>query len=153
MIRTKYYTNIDTMPIFNYFKVINDGDFSYLVTKKGLIKNHESALEEIQRQIVKEFGFSESFTQEIEIRKEICDLELEVAITGDKFHNLFIQALKAELNDLKSIKSMPHELIRVSLEKWLRVKINSKETTIIEWYSYLKSYSADQTQNQSQNQN
>jgi hypothetical protein len=151
MIFTKYYTNIDTMPIFNYFKVVNEADFSYLVTKKGLIKNHEAALEVIQSQIVKQFGFSESFIQEVELRKEICELEIEVAITGDKFHNLFIEALKQELSDLRGVKSMPHELIRVTLEKWLRVKINSKETTISEWYSYVKTYSEEQSKNQNYN--
>jgi hypothetical protein len=151
MIFTKYYTNIDTMPIFNYFKVVNEADFSYLVTKRGLIKNHEAALEVIQSQIVKQFGFSESFIQEVELRKEICELEIEVAITGEKFHNLFIEALKQELSDLRGVKSMPHELIRVTLEKWLRVKINSKETTISEWYSYVKTYSEEQSKNQTYN--
>lgn len=151
MIFTKYYTNIDTMPIFNYFKVVNEADFSYLVTKRGLIKNHEAALEVIQSQIVKQFGFSESFIQEVELRKEICELEIEVAITGEKFHNLFIEALKQELSDLRGVKSMPHELIRVTLEKWLRVKINSKETTISEWYSYVKTYSEEQSKNQNYN--
>ena len=73
MLRTQYYNNIDTMPIYNYLQVVEQGNNKALIRKWGLFKsNFTIAFEEIQRQLVNRFGMSESYMEVLEKRQEIA---------------------------------------------------------------------------------
>ena len=143
MLRVKYYDDINTMPAYNYFNMV-DGDFRYLVKKKGFFGDYVKAYENIMRQIVDRFGFSDTFSEMLELQREICELKCEVAITGDRFHNTFIRIKEAELNRLNEIKSLNNDELKIILEKWLGFKLNLHKISVVEWYTYIKSYSAQQ---------
>lgn len=147
MWRAKYYDNIDTMPAYNYFQMV-DGNLSYLVKKRGFFGNIVDAYDNIQRQIVDRFGISETFSEILELQREICELKCEIAITGDRFNNTFIKIKEAELERLVEIKSLSNDELKIILEKWLGFKLNLHKISVVEWYTYIKTYSQQQPKTQ-----
>ena len=91
MLRTQYYNNIDTMPIYNYLQVLEQGNKNALIRKWGLFKrNFTIALEDIQRQLVNRFGISESYMEVLEKRCEIACLHIDLHVTDDRFNKTLI---------------------------------------------------------------
>lgn len=147
MLRVRYYNSIDTMPTFNYLKVVDEDNITFMIKKKGLFGNHERAFENIQRQLVDRFGLSESFIEIIELQKEIIALKCEVAISGDKFHNTFIRIHEEELKQKLEQKSLKSNELKILIEKWIGFKLNLHELSVSEWFSYLHQYSEFNKQN------
>jgi vacuolar-type H+-ATPase subunit I/STV1 len=144
MLKARYYDSIDTMPIYNYLKVVDDSKFSYLIKKKGIFGDVDKAFENIQRQLVARFGISESYSQQLELRREICELQCEVAITGDRFPETFIDIKQHELDQLNKVAGSTTEELKTILEKWLGFKLNLHDITVSEWFTYLKQFSSSQ---------
>ncbi len=147
MLRVRYYNSIDTMPTFNYLKVVDEDNITFMIRKKGLFGNHERAFENIQRQLVDRFGLSESFIEIIELQKEIIALKCEVAISGDKFNNTFIRIHEEELKQKLEQKSLKSNELKILIEKWIGFKLNLHEISVSEWFSYLHQYSEFNKQN------
>jgi hypothetical protein len=124
--------------------LIDESNYSYLIKKRGIFGNAESAFENIQRQLVDRFGISETFAEILELKREICELECEVAITDDRFHETFIDMRKHDLEQILKVKGSTNEEIKVFIEKWLGFKLNLHEISVAEWFSYLKQFSASQ---------
>ena len=143
MLRAKYFNSIDEMPIHNYLKVV-DGNLKFMIVKRGILGDVIKAFEDIQRQLVDRFGISENFSEILELRREICELQCDVAITGDKFHNTFIRIKESELEQLLAVKGATNEELKTIIEKWLGFKLNLQQITISEWFSYLKQFSQSQ---------
>jgi hypothetical protein len=135
------------MPTFNYLKVVDEDNITFMIKKKGLFGNHERAFENIQRQLVDRFGLSESFIEIIELQKEIIALKCEVAISGDKFNNTFIRIHEEELKQKLEQKSLKSNELKILIEKWIGFKLNLHELSVSEWFSYLHQYSEFNKQN------
>jgi hypothetical protein len=135
------------MPTFNYLKVVDEDNITFLIRKKGLFGNHEKAFENIQRQLVDRFGLSESFIEIIELQKEIIALKCELAISGDKFNNTFIRIHEEELKQKLEQKSLKSNELKILIEKWIGFKLNLHELSVSEWFSYLHQYSEFNKQN------
>jgi len=149
MLRTQFYNNIDTMPIYNYLQVAEKGNKSALISKWGLFKsNFVIAFEEIQRQIVNRFGISESYMEVLDLRKEIAILQLEMAITDDKFNKTWINIKETELKQLQQRKSSTTDEIKDYLEKYKGFHLSLHTITVAEWFSYVKNYSKQQVKSE-----
>lgn len=132
------------MPIYNYLKVVEDSNYSYLIVNRGLFGNITKAFENIQRQLVDRFGISESYAELLELQREICELRCEVAITGNRFKNTFIRIKEAEIERLNQIKGSTSQEIKIYLEKWLKFPLNLHKLSVSEWFSYIKQFSQSQ---------
>jgi VIT1/CCC1 family predicted Fe2+/Mn2+ transporter len=143
MLRAKYFNSIDEMPIHNYLKVV-DGNLKFLVVKRGIFGDAIKAFEDIQRQLVDRFGISENFAEILELRREICELQCEVAITENRFQNTFIRIKEQELEQLLAIKGSTNEELKTIIEKWLGFKLNLQQISVVEWFTYLKQFSQSQ---------
>lgn len=144
MLYAKFYNNIETLPAFNYLQVTDSGNYTYLIKKRGFFGNVEAAFENIQRQLVDRFGISETFAEILELKREICELECEVAITDDRFYETFIDMKKHDLEQITKQKSLKTEEIKIYIEKWLGFKLNLHEISCAEWFTYLKQFSEAQ---------
>jgi hypothetical protein len=131
------------MPIYNYLKVV-ENDMQFMIAKRGIFGNVEKSFENIQRQLVERFGISENYAEMLELRREICELKCEVAITGDRFQNTWINIKEAELEQLNKIKGSTTDELKVILEIWLGFKLNLQQISVAEWFTYLKQFSATQ---------
>lgn len=145
MLFTTYHTSIDTMPIYNYLQIVEHGNNSALIIKPGLFKrNFIKAFENIQRQIVDRFGISQPYMEQLELRQEIAALECDVAITGDRFNNLYVDIKKTRLKALQERKGATTDEIKIMIEKDLKFYISLHKITVAEWFSYVKNYSKKQ---------
>jgi hypothetical protein len=137
------------MPIYNYLQVAEKGNKSALISKWGLLKsNFVIAFEEIQRQIVNRFGISESYMEVLDLRKEIAILQLEMAITDDKFNKTWINIKETELKQLQQRKSSTTDEIKDYLEKYKGFHLSLHTITVAEWFSYVKNYSKQQVKSE-----
>ena len=145
MLRTQYYNNIDTMPIYNYLQVVEQGNNKALIRKWGLFKsNFTIAFEEIQRQLVNRFGIAESYMDVLEKRQEIACLQIDLHVTDDKFNKTLIGIAESELNELTNRKSSTTDEIKDYLEKYKGFHLSLHTITVAEWFGYVKNYSKQQ---------
>ena len=141
-----FYTSLEDMPIYNWFKV-NSGKLEFVYEKKPKKideKEAEKAFESLFAEYIDIFGISESYYKVLELKKEICKLNIEMALTGDLFLKNFIRMAQIELNDLNknTDKTNLHE-VKVYLEKYLGFRLNEKEVSVKEYYTYLNVMSKD----------
>lgn len=133
------------MPIYNYLQIVEHGNNSALIINPGFFKrNFIKAFENIQRQLVDRFGISEPYMEQLELRQEIAALECDVAITDNRFNNLFINIKKTRLKELQERKGSTTDEIKIMIEKDLKFYISLHKITVAEWFSYVKNYSKQQ---------
>jgi hypothetical protein len=142
MLRVKYYDNIAEMPIHNYFKLNETNEIKWLVEKKGIYGNTKEAIEkaitEIQQQIIDEFGIGESYAEILQLKQEIAMYKCDNAIEGTNFYNTFVNIKETELKALEEQKGTTKEEMQLHLTKFIGVKLNYKETSVKEYYTYIK---------------
>lgn len=136
----KFYESIEDMPIYNWFKV-NNGDMRFMLIKQTAKYDGKKAREyfdKIYSEYIDVFGISESYLKVIELKKQISVLNIEMAITGDRILKNFIKMAQIELNQInsKTNKTNTNE-VKVHLEKYLGFRLNEKETSVKEYYTYL----------------
>lgn len=136
----KFYESIEDMPIYNWFKV-NNGDMRFMLVKLSTKYDGVKAREyfdKIYSEYIDVFGISESYLKVIELKKQISVLNIEMAITGDRILKNFIKMAQIELNQInsKTNKTNTNE-VKVHLEKYLGFRLNEKETSVKEYYTYL----------------
>ncbi|MBK6836811.1 MAG: hypothetical protein IPG89_22150 [Bacteroidetes bacterium] len=136
----KFYESIEDMPIYNWFKV-NNGDMRFMLIKQTAKYDGKKAREyfdKIYSEYIDVFGISESYLKVIELKKQISVLNIEMAITGDRILKNFIKMAQVELNQInsKTNKTNTNE-VKVHLEKYLGFRLNEKETSVKEYYTYL----------------
>lgn len=145
MFIAQYYNNIDTMPIYNYLQVVERGNTSALVSKKGLFKrNFTMAFENLQRQLVARFGIAESYLDVLEKKREIACLQIDLHVTGDRFNKTLISIAETELKELTDRKSSTTDEIKDYLEKYKGFHLSLHTITVAEWFGYVKNYSKQQ---------
>ena len=143
----KYYENIDEIPIYNWFKISETNDLSFMVKDKKGKFDKSTALkkyEQLYDQYINEFGFGESFEKNLLLRSNIVSLKIEKAVTGNNFLNNFIR--QAEI-DLKDSMTMANRVsiteTKVHVEKYVGFRLNEREVSVRDFYTYLKVMSKD----------
>ncbi len=142
----KFYESIEDMPIYNWFKV-NNGDMRFMLIKQTAKYDGKKAREyfdKIYSEYIDVFGISESYLKVIELKKQISVLNIEMAITGDRILKNFIKMAQIELDQInsKTNKTNTNE-VKVHLEKYLGFRLNEKETSVKEYYTYLNVMASD----------
>lgn len=139
------YTDIDEMPIYNWFKVHNTGDYSYVLVKKRKVfktelKQLDAAWRNLYDQYINEFGFSDSFLSILEKKQEIALLQIEKAETGDAIYNTLIKLKQAELQrkEADQEKGMSFYEIKAHAEKKIGFQIDIRKMSVLEFYTTLK---------------
>lgn len=96
------------------------------------------AVELLHQDYFNVFGVSDDFLSYFDAQKELLELEIERAITKDKFLGTRINLIKIELQkkNLNKRKSDVYE-VKGYVEKYLQTHLNPKITTVREFYSYL----------------
>lgn len=142
-----FFQNIDELPIYNWNKVHETGDLRFILlkntskpfTKKQLLTATQKWTV-IYEEYIAKFGFSEHFIDMLEIEKEIALLIIEKNETGDMSFQTGINLLNAKIE--RKIEEMPKGdffLLKAQMEKQLGFRINTRECSVMEFYSYLKS--------------
>lgn len=141
-----YYTDIDTMPIFNWRKINETNDLRFLLVKwKNILKKDKKRMANVFYKMRDEFidAFpNEDLVKVYELKFKIEVLRITMALDGNRFHNNFIRMHQAEIDDINKKYSYSDRQtfaeIKVYVEKFMGFRLNEKEVTVTEYYNYLK---------------
>lgn len=140
-ISDNYWAEIDKCPIWNYNKVYETRDLSYLWKDKGKY-NEEKAHDcwvNLRQQVIDKYGTdaeSDAYYQKM-IRLSV--LKCELIITKRRFLVNEIKQLEREIKDLEDTSgSMSHDEIYMQLTKYLGVRFDPKKYTVVEYKEALK---------------
>ena len=136
-----FYTTIEDMPIYNWFKVNSTGDLRFVLTKhrtKYDTIKAKQAFDSMYSEYIDVFGIGETYERVLDLKCRIMELKLDKEITGDMFIQNFINMAQMDLNDLnnQTNKTNTNE-VKVHLEKYLGFRLNEKEISVKEYYTYL----------------
>jgi hypothetical protein len=136
-----YYTSIDELPVYNWFKIQETSDLNYLVkgSETGEVLTLASIWQNLYREFLDTFGISDALRKSMELKRDIEMLYIEMAMTDDK--SLMTEIKIKEWEQQESVKTqttVKYNEVKVYVEKWLSFKLDEKTTTVKEYYSYLQ---------------
>lgn len=137
-----FYTSIDYMPVYNWFKCIEDKRYQFCMVnpkhfKDSILAKAKAAFSKIYAEYVDTFGVAESLQDIIAKENEILCLKIDKAITGDAFLETMIEIKQIELADLLKEKPTKTNFAKVAIEKYMGFRLNEREVTVREYYDYL----------------
>ena len=138
-----YYTNIDEMPIWNWNEITKTGDLKYLFKKIKLkVKlKHSDIWDNLQDQYINEFGLESSLKKEIKLKNKIAKLRYDYLITKKRFNKTLISVAQNQLNAISTEKGIKFDELKDHLEKYKGFRIDTKTTTVKEWFYTIKNMS------------
>lgn len=134
-----FYTSIDELPIYNWFKCIDKKEYTYVV-KLGNATDDEckEQFSKLYEEYIDTFGISQQLQGIIEKQNEILVLKIDKVLTEDRTLQFFIDMKELELKDLMEVKQTGINKNKVLIEKYLGFRLNEKEVTVKEYYEYLE---------------
>ncbi len=142
-----FYESIDDLPIYNWFKIHETSDLSFLLIKKKKFVKMTQQLSakkmwtQIYDEYIQKFGFSDNFLSILQKETEISLLIIEKAMTNDQSINTLIKIIEIEIEKLKGpvSKNAPVDFFKLksAMEEQLKFRINMKECSVTEFYSYI----------------
>ena len=129
------------MPVWNWWKIHETKDLSYLLKEDKKLTHHaEGVFDSIYSDFIRIFGVSENYKQYLNKLVEIELAEIDMLLNDDKSLETFIDIMKVELDDLKSVQGDGTYMdTAIAVEKNMGFKINTKDISVFEFYSYIKS--------------
>ena len=144
--RLECFRTIDELPIKVWFDVHKTGDYRLLI--KGEIPEvdakqfHElfEAWEEIYNQYIEIFGLSEEFLEDLNNQIELANYRAEFIISGDRYFRTLIKVHEERMSHDKkgNEKEIELEILLAKMSKYYGFKLESKELTVVQYYSYLE---------------
>lgn len=142
--KKRCYEGIDFLPVFNWWRVHESNDVTWILKKKKLLsekntKKVEKIWREIYAEFIDRFGFSESFAEIIQKKKAIALLQIDKVLTGDKSIQTLINIEQIQLDKMlgDNIKS-DFLSIKTSIERSLRFHLDMQKVSVAEFYSYIQ---------------
>ena len=139
-----YYKNIDEMPIYNWFKVQETNDLTWLLkekedctTKQMLVL--EMYIQKMRDEYIDTFGISDTYRKILVLQGELACLEIDFIIKQDKKIRVFINLKRNELEKLIAKSQKKDSVnIQVHASKYMGgALINMKTTSVKEFYGIL----------------
>jgi hypothetical protein len=136
-----FYLSIDELPIYNWWKIHENGDMNQLVKGKGKVTN--AKLAEVWAMLYDEFidtfGVNEDFREYLELKRDIEILKIDMILDGDMSLQTMIEIKEFEMAKSfdKETKSNYNE-VKVYVEKYMGFRLDEKTTSTKDYYTYLK---------------
>jgi hypothetical protein len=137
------FRSIDELPIKIWFDIHSSGDYRLLL--KGITKEEcdferlYDYWKELYNEYIERFGLSESFLENLNLQIEIAKLKADLLITGKRHLRTIIKIKEEELNygNTRVKKPLGLEELLARMSKFYSFKLESKELTVTQYYSYL----------------
>lgn len=111
-----------------------------LKVDKKLTVHADVIFDELYSDFIRIFGVGDNYKQYLEKLKEIRLAEIDMVLYQDPSMETFIDILKIELEDIKEAGSGGSYMeTAIAVEKNMGFKLNTKEISVFEYYSYIKS--------------
>lgn len=134
------------MPMYNWEKV-HKGEYNFVLHSPVPLNRWQKSYcvkvwEKIYESYISRFGFSENYLHVLRKKKQIAKLQVKKILSGDRTIEPLIAVAKLELEKMqKDTGGMDFFEATASLSKALGFPINPKQTTVAEYFSYVKSVS------------
>lgn len=147
MIEKYCYTDLEQMPIFNWYQINEKGNLFYLVKRENNFDKVKSFVVELnklwlqlQEQFVKHFGFSDEFLNVHRREKEIAILIARRYAENDESLETMIRIKQYDLDYIKSFQKNGNSFYesKISIQKIMGHSIDVFKCSVIEYYSYCK---------------
>ena len=107
---------------------------------KKVTSHAEEIFDNLYSEFISIFGVSDSYKAYLDKIIEIDVAEIDMVLTGDLSMETFIDIMRVELEELKNASSGGTYMdTAIAVEKNMGFKLNSKELSVFEYYSYIKS--------------
>lgn len=139
----EFYTSIDDLPIYNWFKIQETNNLKYLLKQDielsvTRIKVLSTVMQDLRNEYINVFGIEEQHLNVLNLKKNIRIDELNAFITGDRIHNTMANIKRAELMEIISEQnSIDSASVIVHAKKYMGGNLNIKTTSVREFYSIL----------------
>ena len=139
-----FYDSIHNLPIRAWFDIHKTGEFRLLL-KEDCYTNEEKinklfqTWESIYNEYIDIFGLSEEFLEDLNQQVELANYKADFVITGNKYLKTMIKIHEDKFNSEKKAESKEIELeiLLARMSKYYGFKLESKELTVVQYYSYL----------------
>tara|TARA_R110000796_G_scaffold78436_1_gene174878 strand:+ start:139 stop:612 length:474 start_codon:yes stop_codon:yes gene_type:complete len=139
-----FYKSIDELPIKVWFDVHKTGDYRLLLKEIKTINANDfqtlfDAWEFIYNQYIDMFGLSEEFLEDLNNQIELANYKAEFVISGNRYYRTLIRVKEDQIKNDSKIDNKPIELemLLARMSKYYGFKLESKELTVAQYYSYL----------------
>lgn len=144
--KVELFSSIDNLPQWNWAKVHETGNLSYLKKLESYRKLEEDNSADLQDlwlsiydEYLEEFGLSKEYKELLEKKKEIAALKNEFIITENRSLLNFIKIEEMELKaSFDKSEGMSFESVVIGIEKIQKVNLKVKEITVYEYNNYLR---------------
>lgn len=122
----------------NWYMIVNENKINYLYKSKFAKLFINDALTIIQDQLVDAFGVSDTYKRKLKIKIDIEILKLRQLIKNDFSTEIDIKLLQKELLALEKIKQDGDLMdLKISIENYMKLKIDFKKISVFEFYKYV----------------
>lgn len=140
-----YYNTIDELPIKVWFHVHKTGDLKKLLIDNvqftvALFDKLADSWESMFDQWMSQFGLSDEYMASLRQRKLLANYQAELIITGKPHFKTLImveqEKMKMDSND--DMTEMPLEKTLAKISKYYGFKLDSRNLTVSQYYSYIE---------------
>lgn len=132
------YTSIEDLPIWNWNKIIEKHDLTYLYKKEGKFTNRLIPIwEKLQQQHLDEFGYSEEMKSRERIMLKIIKLNIKFVETRDRVLLNFLKINKKKLEIKDQVVGMKFGKLLIIVSKAMGFRIDPKRFSVYEWFHTL----------------
>ena len=137
-----YYNSIEDLPIWNWWKVSETGNLSYLrkdENYKGKAPNLK-LWEKINDEYFNEYGINDNLKQLMRLKKEWIRLKEKYLVKGIRFALTELDIVEAKMKDLDKVGDFKKEDTIIYLEEKLGRELDTRKVTVKKYYNYLNYY-------------
>lgn len=127
------YNSIETLPIYNYNKIIETGDF----IKFGVQTPED--WEKIEKEFFTQIGYSEKYFEIMRIKADLVLTKAKYYKTNNKALKTLIEVKKTKLaQTIGEQTGGDFSLMVAQVSKFMGFRVDPKKTSVKEFYGYIK---------------
>lgn len=117
----------------------SDNDYKHLLKYGRVDRFAAKAYQNLQDQIIDKFGIGDDYENQLRMQIQIALMEIDIAVTGDRINQIFIDRMKQQLEEIRSkqkgVKSNPYESL-FQIEQAVGYKLDIHKVSVFEFFNY-----------------
>lgn len=137
------FNSIEDLPIWNWWKISEEGDLKYLFIKgEGKVTGEVYELwMDIQQEYFDNYGISEGLKETLKLKLEWIKEKAKFISTGDTFHRMKCNMLEVEMNDTGSGSGLlTNDDTIIFLEEKLGREVDPQNISVKKYTDYIRYY-------------
>lgn len=135
----RIWTDIETMPIWNWNKIIETGDLTFLFKNgKGLFSERlQSFWMALQEQHIDEFGIDDLLRIRLKVMIKLIELNIKYVETGDRNLLNLIEMAESQLKETAGNFNIRFYKVLDALTTHKKMSIDPRTFPVVQWYHAL----------------